>query len=519
MDENEKRPPTIELPRSLWRCIASFLPVSIIESSKLYTLNRAFLEHYLIQKYHSTVLEYDERLEAFVSPQGHSEALSLPIFAGALKTLNLDLSENIAMTNVFTDFVGLVLARLCRKRRPPDVFAKLPERLALMKHLTVIEYTITSRNLDPILDFKKLFPLALSKAFRASQNTLTRLSLTLNMITLPKLSLAGMTFPKLREFEFCFNPHGCVGKPCFKKLKKSIQVDLIPFVRNHRETITKLSIAFKQGSADLGHHFLSNLPTFPSLCDLAIDLRLSRKYSTSGLHTLLYVHAKRIERFELQLGMENSECEFFPSHGSKGCQCFGYWWRSQPFMGIEFPRLVSLRCHFDRYDDHELLLGYLGRIASGVKILDLRPRTRGHASNPLRYEHLDTLTLGFIQHGITNRLERLHMECQDLAPKTLKLLAARLPFLKYLYLSFQRVTMLEPELPLLGTLHRDPVQRAYRVFAGAPCLYWDLRTLALEDEVQSHPSHKPTLCKAAMKMALPNLKTLRYLHHGVPISD
>ncbi|KAJ3557843.1 hypothetical protein NP233_g11638 [Leucocoprinus birnbaumii] len=168
MDQDEKRALTVRLPKSLWRCIASFLTLSDFEFSKLYALNRAFLEHYLKHKYHTTSLEYDERLGVFISPPGHGRALSLPIFASALKTLKLDLSENVAMTNVFTDFLGLVMARLCRKRRPPVIFEKIPERLTLMKNLSTIEYTITSRNVDPILDFNKLFPLVLSNAFRAS---------------------------------------------------------------------------------------------------------------------------------------------------------------------------------------------------------------------------------------------------------------------------------------------------------------------------------------------------------------
>lgn len=62
------------------------------------------------------------------------------------------------------------------------------------------------------------------------------------------------------------------------------------------------------------------------------------------------------------------------------------------------------------------------------------------------------------------------MGCRDLAPTMLKLLATRLPHLKYLYLSFRRVTLLEPELPLLGTLHRDPVLRVRPLSSGITIL-------------------------------------------------
>jgi hypothetical protein len=125
-------------------------------------------------------------------------------------------------------------------------------------------------------------------------------------------------------------------------------------------------MSFRLGSRDIGHYFLSNLPTFPSLRDLAIDIKLSREVSTSGLHAILFIHSKQIERLELQLGMEDSDCGFSAGHGRSGCQCFSQWWRSQPFMNVVFPRLGCLRCHFELHDDHELLMEYLARIASGV---------------------------------------------------------------------------------------------------------------------------------------------------------
>ncbi|KXN87056.1 hypothetical protein AN958_09402 [Leucoagaricus sp. SymC.cos] len=457
------------LPFELWHRIAALIPPQDFVQLRLHQLNSAFFAYYLQHVYKALHFldegrQHSSRISALLQ---HIDSPLLPKF---IKQINICLDESDPF-RLKRDRPNVQRIPLQKRgddtvERDPDTgkrekdadqreknaerWEKDAERrekdaskrdkstrssfptteeihrvLSQFKYVTTFNCSLRNFHNVP-RPFNIISDAALSAIGKASQLTLTSISLAIEMPLVPVLGLANLMLPNLRDFDASISPSLSLplDKPALTRSLTREAKSILDFLERHCETISRLSLLLPSTQIQ---HILKTIPYFPKLYALSLfTIGKVKEETTSSLSNFLTRHSTTLRWLHFRLG----------DWGNRPLSDVD-WWKVQPFLNISFPALEYL-CIHDRAASkgNELLGWYLSTLGPTVQNVFLETR-------PLHTPGLSKLVQQIGRRRIaiegSPRLHALGIHVQTVTPELLRLLASTFPSLMSLHIRYLEI--------------------------------------------------------------------------------
>lgn len=293
-----ERPVLPLLPVEIWLRIISYLPLpDEWAKTRLYRVNRLFLDHYIQKRYQDIVL---------FNP--------VPYLKGFAKTQYQD--EHLTQRNL----------SILRDPRRSEVVKTVKIRFK-------VQYFDYHRGAAEPEDLEVALRSYL-ELLREGQE-----------IQLPSLSDSPRIYlPRLNKFTLDLSKaHGFGVDP--QKLDTSLREHIHPFLTTHAHLITTFSISTPQDDPQIGDACFSHLPTFPLLETLSIQISSDRSSTWDGALRFLQRHSTKLKHLKIILlprliserHSRDTTASISASHN----------WIKQVFWSIPMPALIEFQLFTD----------------------------------------------------------------------------------------------------------------------------------------------------------------------------
>ncbi|KAJ3570365.1 hypothetical protein NP233_g4455 [Leucocoprinus birnbaumii] len=300
-DRKTGQPVPLSLPPEIWLRIISFLPPpEEWPKLKLYRVNRTFLDHYIRRTYRELVL---------FNP--------VPYLDGFAKTQYPDEYRTRRNLSVLRDPIRSEVVRTLKIRLKVQYYdyhreAADPENLemALRSHLELL---------------------------REGQEIARRPSLSeAPHIHLPRLNKLSLDLSKALGFR--------ADPP--RLLEKSLREHTYPFLATHAHLITTFSFSTPLDDPKIGDACFKNLPTFPALESLSIQVSSDRTSTWDGASRFLQQHSPKLKQLKIIISPRVVLSER-RSRESIASSISSHNWTQPFFWAIPMPSLTEFQLFTD----------------------------------------------------------------------------------------------------------------------------------------------------------------------------